>query len=230
MIAIITARGGSKGLPGKNIRLMNGKPLIAYTIEAALRAKNVGRVIVSTDDKDIADVSKNFGAEIPFMRPAELATDTAGSIDVFRYTFERLEREEGIRIDNFLALQPTNPLRTAQHIDEAINLFYEKKANAVVGYCREAHPVFWHKHINEDGKVTDIFEENYYNISRQEIKTSYYPNGSIFILNKEYVLKNDDFSLDCYAYVMDRKFSVDIDTIEDFKYAEFLMSLEGEGD
>ncbi len=223
MIAIIPARGGSKGLPGKNIKPMNGKPLIAYTIEAAIKSKNIDRVIVSTDDEEIAKVSQQFGGEIPFMRPAELATDTAGSIDVFKYTLERLESDEGIVLNNFVVLQPTSPLRTAQHIDEAITLFFEKKANAVVSYCREAHPIFWHKYLAENGKLENIFNGDYYGKGRQEIRTTYYPNGAIYVFNKEYIFNNDDYSVDCYPYIMDRMFSIDIDTIDDFRYAEFLM-------
>ncbi len=225
MIAIIPARGGSKGLPGKNIKPMNGKPLIAYTIEAAIKSKNIDRVIISTDDEEIAEVSRQFGGEIPFMRPAKLATDTASSIDVFKYTLERLEKDEDIKIDDFIVLQPTSPLRTAKHIDEAIDMFYEKKANAVVGYCREAHPIFWHKYIGDNGKVSNIFTGDYYGKNRQEIRTTYYPNGALFVFNREYIFNNDDYSVDCYPYIMDRIFSIDIDTIDDFRYAEFIINL-----
>jgi len=114
MIAIIPARGGSKGLPGKNIRPLNGKPLIAYAIEAALKAKHIDRVIISTDDEEIARVAVEYGAELPFMRPAELASDTAMAIDNYIYTIGRLEEEGGKPIDAFVVLQPTSPLRIAE--------------------------------------------------------------------------------------------------------------------
>lgn len=126
MIAIIPARGGSKGLPGKNIKFLNGKPLIAYTIEAALKAKHVHRVIISTDDLEIADTAKKYGAEVPFMRPEYLATDDALAIDVYKYTLSRLSETEGTIITDFMVLQPTSPLRTATDIDKAITIFKEK--------------------------------------------------------------------------------------------------------
>ena len=114
VIAIIPARGGSKGLPGKNIRLLNGKPLIAYTIESAIEAKNINRVVVSTDDMEIAKISKTYGAEIPFMRPQELATDNAFAIDNYIYTIERINTEFGGNYKEFVVLHPTSPLRISK--------------------------------------------------------------------------------------------------------------------
>ena len=185
MIALIPARGGSKRLPNKNIKLLNGKPLIAYTIEAALQAKEISRVIVSTH---------------------------------FAY-------EENRVIDNFVVLQPTSPLRTNKHIDEAIALFKKKQAKAVVSYCKEFHSIFWHKKIDSKGKVINIFEGDF-SKNRQEIEETYFPNGAIYVFDKNYIFKAIDYSTDCYAYIMDRKDSIDIDTIDDFEYAEFLMNLE----
>ena len=222
MIAIIPARGGSKGLPGKNIKPLNGKPLIAYTIEEALKTKNITRVIVSTDDSEIAEVAKKYGAEIPFMRPKSLADDTAKSIDVYNYTIKRLEEEENSEINEVIILQPTSPLRTSQHIDEAIELYFTKKADSVVSYCQEEHPVFWHKYINEEGKFEDIFEEDYLK-NRQELKPTYYPNGAIYILRKELLLSGNYYTNNSYVYIMDTDCSVDIDTHEDFQYCEFLL-------
>ena len=222
MIAIIPARGGSKGLPGKNIKPLNGKPLIAYTIEEALKTKNITRVIVSTDDSEIAEVAKKYGAEIPFMRPKSLADDTAKSIDVYNYTIKRLEEEENSEINEVIILQPTSPLRTSQHIDEAIELYFTKKADSVVSYCQEEHPVFWHKYINEEGKFEDIFEEDYLK-NRQELKPTYYPNGAIYILRKELLLSGNYYTNNSYVYIMDTDYSVDIDTHEDFQYCEFLL-------
>ena len=224
MIAIIPARGGSKGLPGKNIKPLNGKPLIAYTIEEALKTKNITRVIVSTDDSEIAEVAKKYGAEIPFMRPKSLADDTAKSIDVYNYTIKRLEEEENSEINEVIILQPTSPLRTSQHIDEAIELYFTKKADSVVSYCQEEHPVFWHKYINEEGKFEDIFEEDYLK-NRQEIRPTYFPNGAIYILKKEMLSKGTYYSDKSYAYIMDSQFSVDIDTETEFNFVQFLMQV-----
>lgn len=142
MIAIIPARGGSKGLPGKNIKEMCGKPLIAYTIEVALKSKSIDHVILSTDDEEIATVAKKYGAEVPFMRPAELASDTAMAVDNYIYTIGRLEKEWNTKIDSFVVLQPTSPLRIAEDVDGAVELFNTRKADSVVTYVKEAHPVF----------------------------------------------------------------------------------------
>lgn len=222
MIAIIPARGGSKGLPGKNIRHLNGKPLIAYTIEAALKAKNIDRVIISTDDEEIARVAVEYGAELPFMRPTELASDTAMAVDNYVYTINRLEGESGKSIDAFVVLQPTSPLRIAEDIDGAIELFNEKKADSVISYTPEAHPVTWHKYINSEGLFEDIFDDNIKN--RQENRVSYYPNGAVYVFRTAMIRERRYYTEKSYAYIMPRSRSVDIDFIEDFEYAEFLLS------
>lgn len=126
MIAIIPARGGSKGLPGKNIKELNGKPLIAYTIECALQSKYIDHVVVSTDDPKIAAISIKYGAEVPFLRPACLATDTSMAVDNYIYTIKRLTELYNITIDSFLVLQPTSPLRQVEDIDGAVSLFIDK--------------------------------------------------------------------------------------------------------
>ena len=222
MIAIIPARGGSKGLPGKNIRNLNGKPLIAYTIEEALKSKYITRVILSTDDVEIAKVAKQYGAEVPFMRPSHLATDAAKAIDAYKYTYERLEKEENIEISEFVILQPTSPFRTANHIDQAIDLYNDKKADSVISYCPEHHPIIWHKYITEAGKIESIFEGSTRN--RQEEKPTYFPNGAIYIFKRKIIEQELYYTDNSFAYIMNRKDSVDIDTIDDFEYAEFLFA------
>ena len=221
MIAIIPARGGSKGLPGKNVRPLNGKPLIAYAIEAALKARHIDRVIISTDDEEIARVAVEYGAELPFMRPAELASDTALAVDNYIYTIGRLEEELGKIIDSFVVLQPTSPLRIAEDIDGAIELFQNKKADSVISYCQEAHPVTWHKYLDDDGRFVDIFDANIKN--RQDNRISYYPNGAVYVFRTSMIRERKYYSDKSYAYVMPRTRSVDIDFIEDFEYAEFLL-------
>lgn len=221
MLAIIPARGGSKGLPGKNIKDLKGKPLIAYTIEAARASKYITRVVISTDDNEIAKVAVEYGAECPFIRPAELATDTARAIDAYKYTLDRIEQERGDIINDFIVLQPTSPLRTVDDIDKAIELFQEKNADSVISYCAEHHPVIWHKYIDEEGKFENIFEGRINN--RQEERVSYYPNGAIYIFKRDVINSGQYYTANSYAYRMDRNRSVDIDTIEDFEYVMFLM-------
>lgn len=221
MIAIVPARGGSKGLPGKNIKDLLGKPMIAYTIEEALKSKYITEVIISTDCTEIEKVALEYGAKSYFLRPEELASDTAKAIDNYIFTIDRLNNEFGYEIENFVVLQPTSPLRTVEDIDGAIELFNNKNADSVVSYTEEHHPIEWHKYITEDGKFENIFEEKLLN--RQEIKKSYFPNGAVFVFDYELIKQGKYYSDNSYAYIMPRFRSVDVDTIEDFKYIEFLM-------
>ena len=221
MIAIIPARGGSKGLPGKNIRPLLGKPLIAYAIECARNARCIDRVVVSTDDPKIADIARRFGGEVPFLRPAALATDTAQAVDNYIYTVERLARESNSAIDSFVVLLPTTPLRTSDDVDRAVELFLSKNADSVVSYTPESHPIRWHRYLDDDGSFVNIFDETLAN--RQDLRTSYYPNGAVYVFRVSLIQRRKYYSDRSYAYVMPNSRSVDIDTIEDFEFAEFLM-------
>ena len=226
MIAIIPARCDSKGLPGKNIRGLCGKPMIAYTIEAALESKYIKNVIISTDCKEIEDVAKKFGAKSYFLRPKELASDDSKAIDNYIYTVDRLNNDFDYSIDSFVVLLPTSPFRGANDIDNAIEIFNKKNADSVVSYTKEQHPIEWHKHLTEEGKFENIFDERLLN--RQEYKPSYFPNGAIYVFNYELIRNNLYYSDNSYAHIMPRHRSVDIDTLEDFKYAEFLFNKLGE--
>ena len=221
MIAIIPARGGSKGLPGKNIRNLYGKPLIAYTIEAALKSTYIEEVILSTDSQEIANVGLQYGVKVPFLRPAKLASDNALAIDNYIFTIEKLESMSNKEIRSIMVLQPTSPLRNTQDIDLAIDLFNSKNADSVISYTEEAHPISWHKYISQDGHLIDILNSSIKN--RQAYRVSYYPNGAIYIFKKELLLQGKYYNDNSLAYIMPRNRSVDIDTLEDFKYAEYLL-------
>lgn len=222
MIAIIPARGGSKGLPGKNIKLLGGKPLIAYSVEAALKSNSISNVIISTDSKEIADIAISYGAECPFMRPDYLSDDNSRSIDVYRYTIRELEKIKGVSVDEFMVLQPTSPFRTSNDIDEAVNLFRNKNADSVISYCKEHHPIRWHRYIDEYGKFENIFDDNLNN--RQLERPSYFPNGAIYIFKSHLMDIDNYYTENSFAYLMSALKSVDIDTVDDFNYAEFLMN------
>ncbi len=224
MIALVPARGGSKGLPGKNIRNLRGKPLIAYSIEAALGAKGVRRVIVSTDDPEIAEVSKKFGAEVPFMRPSELAQDQSLAIDNYIYTIQQLQRN-GDPVDQLMVLLPTAPLRTSADIEGAMEIFKKRGADSVISYYKAPHPVQWYKYFDSQGVVRSYFPEGDRLGNRQDEREAYLPNGAIYIFHSSLLLETKSyFSEKTFPYVMPIQRSVDIDTLEDFEYAEFLMS------
>jgi len=221
MIAIITARGGSKGLPGKNVRMLHGKPLIAYTVEAALQSKNIEKVIVNTDDDIIANVASAYGAELPFMRPEHLATDSARSIDVLRHTLDwfKINSEP---LEEVVLLQPTSPLRNSTHIDEAIDLYRQKEAEAVISVTANQHPIFWSKYLDADHRFENVFKETGNN--RQAYKETYIPNGAIYVLRADLIYNGNFYTKKSYGYVMNRNASVDIDTLDDFEYCEFLLN------
>lgn len=221
MVAIIPARKGSKGLPGKNIKDLIGKPMIAYSIEEALKSKHITEVVISTDCKEIEEVAVKYGAKSPFLRPEHLATDNAKAIDNYIYVIDRINKEFGYDVKEFVVLQPTSPLRKVEDIDGSIELFIGKNADSVISYTEEHHPIEWHKYITDDGKFENIFEERL--INRQEIKKSYFPNGAVFVFDYELIKQGKYFSDNSYAYIMPRLRSVDVDTIEDFQYIEFLM-------
>lgn len=222
MIALIPARGGSKGLPRKNILDFGGKPLIAHTIEAARNARGISEIIVSTDDSEIADVAIRHGANVPFLRPADLATDSSRAIDVYNYTLNRVEKEREITIPTLVVLLPTCPLRTAKDIENALELFKTKGADSVVSYVEEHHPVWWHKGITDDLQFFDLFPDIELK-NRQEFQKSYYPNGAIYIFKTELLKQGVYYTPNSYAYIMPRERSVDIDTMEDFELAEYYL-------
>ncbi len=223
MIAIIPARGGSKGLPNKNIKILAGKPLIAYTIEAAKKSKYIDRIIVSTESEEIRHIAENYGAEVPFLRPDYLTGDDSRVIDTYFYTLDRLKSEDGIDVSEFIALQPTSPLRAAEDIDLAVELFRENNADSVISFCETSHPPIWAKKIVHN-QVYDYFTESSGNKNRQEIEKAYMPNGAIFIFNYRFLKENQSYySGKTVPYIMPLERSVDIDSLLDFEYSEYLI-------
>ncbi len=224
MLAIIPARGGSKEIPGKNIKRLCGKPLIVFTIEAAKAAKLVDRIILSSDDPDIAKIACRYGVEIPFMRPSHLAQDDSLAIDNYIYTVDKLNTESSEQYDEFVVLHPTSPLRIAADIDNAIKLFHEKNADSVLSFCEASHPPVWAKKIDPSGVLKDYFNIKSGNKNRQELEKAYMPNGAIYVF-KLSLLKNyySYQSANTYAFIMPPERSIDIDTNLDFEFAEFLV-------
>ena len=223
MLAIIPARGGSKGLPGKNIRNLSGKPLIAYSIEAALDCNRISSVVVSTDCKSIRDVALEFGATDIGLRPEHLATDESPAIDTYVHTLRHLSAAEGAQpVKELCVLLPTSPLRVASDIDQAIDLFQKSDADSVISYTQANHPIEWHRYINDDLTSESIFPENISN--RQFMRTTFHPNGSIYVFKSTVLESGRYYTEKSRCYVMPRSRSVDIDTLEDFEYAEYLLS------
>lgn len=224
MIAIIPARGGSKGIPKKNIKMLSGQPLIYYTIKAAQESKYISKIIVSTDSLEIAEAAKALGGQVPFLRPSELAEDTSKAIDVYLYTVEKLNALNEEIID-FAVLLPTSPLRTAEDVDKAIEIFYKNNAKTVVSVVEAEHPPAWYKRINDEGILEDYFSAGDNGVNRQEAEKTYLPNGAIYIFNYDSLKTNYNYYNDAtYPYIMSREKSVDIDSPLDFRIAEMLMN------
>lgn len=228
ILAIIPARSGSKGLKDKNILLLDGKPLIAYTIEAAIKSRIFSDIIVATDSNIYADIAKKYGASVPFLRPNEISRDDSTSTEVILYTLEQLERM-GKRYDMFMLLQPTSPLRSSMDIINSMKLMENKNANAIVSMCETNHSKDFMIELEEDYCLEGFLKN--VRRRRQDKKKTYMLNGAIYLSKTEYYKENRDFYGDkCYAYIMDKYSSVDIDDIYDFKYAEILLKMKKSND
>lgn len=221
-LAIIPARSGSKGLKDKNIRLLNGKPMLAYTIEAAIESRMFSHIHVSTDSDLYARIAIEYGAEVPFLRSEEYACDSASTTDVIRYVIDRYKKSE-LEFDTFAVLQPTSPLRTAEHIRAAYDLLLANNAKAVVSVCEAEHSPLWMNTLPEDLSL-DGFLTVEGRKCRQELTVFYRINGAIYISDcVEYIKNPDYYHRFGYAYVMDKSHSIDIDDLVDFKLAEVIM-------
>ena len=220
IIAIIPARGGSKGIAGKNIKQLNGKPLICHTIGEVLKSKYLDKVFVSTDDTSIANISKNCGAKI-IDRPAELAKDKSPTIDAIFHAIDALE--DTSNQDVIILLQPTSPLRNITDIDTALEMFIETDCDSVISMCKVEHSPYWYFKY-EGKKLKPLLGDGHLKMRRQELPDVYRPNGAIYITTIKNLYKNNGFYCDKIApYVMSPERSIDIDEEIDFKLAELLI-------
>ncbi len=223
MLAVIPARGGSKGVPKKNIRELSGKPLISYTIQAAIDSKIFEKVIVSTDSKEIADIAAFYGAEVPFLRPKAISGDLTSSDDVILHALSYMQ-QQGSQYNEVCKLQATSPLRNSEHLREAYSLFHEKNADFLVSVCECEHSPLWSGIIGADLRLDNFISDEVKRSCRQDLPTYYRLNGAIYMgkvkqfnINKSFLGKN------CIAYVMKQKESIDIDSQLDFTLAEIMI-------
>jgi len=222
-LCIIPARGGSKGLPGKNIHQLHNKPLIAYSIEAAKKAEVFDEIMINTDSKDIAEVAKRYGASVPFLRPKELASDTAHIMDTYMHTLD-FYGKLGKAFDYLMVLLPTAPLRSDEDIKGAINLVIEKSGDSVLSVCEVDHPPLWMNTLDESLSIKNFISPEIRQKNRQELPNYYRINGAIYLSKVETLQKYRDwYSGDSYAYIMPKSRSVDIDSLDDLLFAEFLL-------
>ena len=223
-LAIIPARGGSEGVPKKNITPLAGKPLLAWTVESAMRSDCLDRIIVSTDDPEIAAVAQSLGVEIPYMRPKELAQDVTPGILPILHAAEWLEMNEDYRADFILCLQPTSPLRTAEDIDAALNLVLQKNGDAIVSVTPvECHP-YWMKQIDKTGHMHDFITLETPITRRQDLPPLYSLNGALYLARWSILLELRTWYTDnTIAFVMPRERSLEIDSSWDLYLAELIL-------
>jgi CMP-N-acetylneuraminic acid synthetase len=231
VLGIIPARGGSKGIPGKNVRLLSGQPLIAYTFEAARASRRLTRTILSTDSPEIADAGRRAGVEVPFLRPAELAGDDTPMALVIRHALDWLMREEGYQPGIVTLLQPTAPLRQAQHVDAALDMLLDSQADSVVSVT--AVPGHYSPHwqfaivdgeirLWTGGALSEIITR------RQELPPTYTRNGAIYAFwRRTFEQSGSMYGARCLAYVMPPNVSANIDSLEDWALTEYLLEERG---
>jgi CMP-N-acetylneuraminic acid synthetase len=221
-LAIIPAREGSKRLKNKNILPLCNKPLIAYTIEAALASKYIDKVVVTSDSDAVLDIATSFNVDT-IRRPDHLATDTSASIDAILHTLDNYDS-----FDNVILLQVTSPLRTSQHIDKAIAVFIQKEANGVISVCKTEHSPLWSNTLENNNKMDNFLSKALLNTRSQDLPQYYRLNGAIYIAKKDKIIEQKTFFIDSniFAYIMPQEVSIDIDTQLDFLLCETILQYQ----
>ena len=228
ILAVITARGGSKRLPRKNIKLLNGKPMIAYAIEAVKYSKYTDRLIVSTDDPEIANISRQYGAETPFIRPDELSNDTASSLAVLQHAVKWTEDKENFKSDIVVLVQPTSPLVLTEDINGTIEKMIDSNTNSCFSVCKITQRPEWM--FTVDGDMACPYIEKVSETARsQDFAPLFITNGAVYAMKTDILMKRNMIRdrQNSSAYLMPSHRSVDIDTLTDFKLAELIMKEMG---
>ena len=224
ILAVVTARGGSKGIPGKNIKLLGGQPLLAYSIEAAKKSKLITHTIVSTDALEIAEVAKKFGGEVPFMRPKELAEDQTPHVPVMKHAIEFMEKKLGVTFDYAVILQPTSPFRTTDDIDQTLGKLITSKADSAVSLVDvgNEHPVKAKKLVGD--KVLPYCIPEPEGTRRQDFPPAYRRSGAIYAMRRDLIVKDGRlYGAHIVGYVVPQERSIDIDTPFEWFRAEWML-------
>jgi N-acylneuraminate cytidylyltransferase/CMP-N,N'-diacetyllegionaminic acid synthase len=223
-LGIIPARGGSKGIPRKNVALVGGQPLLFWTVSEAEKCDSLDRLIVSTEDKEIANLAQAYGVEVPFLRPMELAGDETPGIEPIIHAAEWLEDEEGYSPHYLVVLQPTSPLRSAADIEGAIGLAREKSADAVVSVTlARTHP-YLAKRVRRDGRMEDLVPLERQYDRRQEFPPAHVVNGAVHVVRREVLLRERTlYTNRTFAYIMPPERSIDVDDLWDLHMADLIV-------
>lgn len=220
VLAIIPARGGSKRIPRKNIKLLAGKPLIVWTIEEAIKSKYIDRLILSSEDEEVIKVAKNYGCEVPFKRPNELAQDDTPGIEPVIHAINTIPE----RYNYVCLLQPTSPLRKVIHIDECIKRCVSNNSDSCISVTEVNEHPYWMYEIDSEDKMKSLFLEKEINTNRQQLPKVFVLNGAVYVAKIDILVKTRKFvTKDTLSYIMDKNKSVDIDTELDWKIAENII-------
>ena len=228
VLFLITARGGSKGIPGKNLKEIGGLPLVGFKAISAQRSKYCSRLVISTDSPEIQEVARSFGVEVPFTRPAELATDDASSLDVVAHAMEWIEAETDDQYDALMLLEPSSPFTRPIDYDNAMDMMLERDANLVVGMREISINSVYAGALGEAGRITQIIDQLVQRPAhqRQETAQEYTMNGGLYLFKWDFFKKHRAIYQDrekSYGYVMDKHHSVEIDEPEDLDWCQFLV-------
>lgn len=219
VLAIIPARGGSKGVPRKNIRSLAGKPLIAWTIEEAKKSSYIDRLILSSEDNEIINIAKEYGCEVPFVRPSEFAQDETSGIDPLLHALGELSE-----YDYVISLQPTSPLRLAKDIDACVERMIATGSPACVSVTEPSNSPYWMYTVNDKEKMVPLIEQENLTVRRQDLPVVYALNGAVYIAEVDWLKQNKSFlTTETTAFIMPQHRSYDIDTEEDFLWCDLRM-------
>ena len=227
-LALILARGGSKGIPGKNIRPLSGRPLIVWSIDVALRSPSIATVVVSTDSPEIAEVARSAGARVPFLRPATLATDTALQIDAMQHAVTHLETQ-GERYPIVVLLQPTSPLRTVDEVEGAVGLLAGTGADSVIAVTEvtSQHPMIMYR-MDPAQRLSSLLPSDGAGVRRQDFPKVYLRTGAVYATRRDVLMQQRSlYGHDSRGYVMPEERSVNIDSPMDWELAEFYLARHG---
>jgi CMP-N,N'-diacetyllegionaminic acid synthase len=220
VLAIIPARGGSKGVSRKNIREIAGKPLIAWTIEEAKKSKYIDRLILSSEDKEIINIAKSFGCEVPFIRPDHLALDSTPGMDPVLHAIRKLPK-----FDFVVVLQPTSPLRIAEDIDGCIEQLLKSASPSCVSVTEPEKSPYWMFSLNDESKIEPVINQNDIIVRRQDLPSVYALNGAVYAAETNWLLEKKSFlTKETTAFIMPKNRSFDIDTEEDFLFCEWRIN------
>ena len=224
ILGIIPARGGSKSVPQKNIRLLAGKPLIAYTIETAQKCKMLDRTVVSTDDDEIAEVAKKYGGDVPFIRSKDLSLDDTPMIPVLQHAVSFIEKKENSRVDVVVLLDPTSPFRRAEDIEACIQKLERENADSVVTVCEVEHNPYFVMMELDDDKLVPLIKSDEVITRRQDAPEVYRLNAAVYAVKRDVLMNSNKIITDnTMAVMMSQELSTHIDHVVDFEFAEYLM-------